>query len=145
MDIQYFVGVDIAKGTLDWAVFNGKTIVLQTHSANSVTGIKTVLRLLKGLPSWNPKQIIFCMEHTTRWPPEFTMLIYLIFSTGFNYLFGWRVVCRSSERVVYNEGKPPGGPATPLTHNGLRSTPFGFVIECGYGSRPALLFNSWLS
>lgn len=64
MDIQYFVGVDIAKGTLDWAVFNGKSIVLQTHSANSVAGIKTVLRLLKGLPDWHPKQIIFCMEHT---------------------------------------------------------------------------------
>ena len=55
MDIQYFIGVDIAKGTLDWAVFDGKSIVLQTHSANSVAGIKTVLRLLKGLPGWNNK------------------------------------------------------------------------------------------
>ena len=64
MDIQYVIGVDIAKGTLDWAVFNGKSIVLQTHSANSVAGIKTVLRLLKGLPGWNSKQVIFCMEHT---------------------------------------------------------------------------------
>lgn len=64
MDIQYFVGVDIAKGTLDWAVFNGQSVVLQTHSANSIAGIKTVLRLLKSLPGWNPKQVVFCMEHT---------------------------------------------------------------------------------
>jgi len=64
MDIQYFVGVDIAKGTLDWAVFNGKSIVLQTHSANSIAGIKTALRLLKSLPGWNTKQVVFCMEHT---------------------------------------------------------------------------------
>jgi transposase len=64
MDIQYFIGVDIAKSTLDWAVFNGKTIVFQTHSANLVAGIKTVLRLLKALPGWNTKQVVFCMEHT---------------------------------------------------------------------------------
>jgi transposase len=29
-----------------------------------VAGIKTALRLLKNLPNWNPKQAIFCMEHT---------------------------------------------------------------------------------
>ncbi len=64
MDIRYHVGVDIAKGTLDWAVFDGKAIVLQTSTANSVAGIKTALRLLKSLPDWNAKQTIFCMEHT---------------------------------------------------------------------------------
>lgn len=64
MDIHYFVGIDIAKATLDWAIYNGKKIVLQTSTPNSVTGIKTALRLLKALPDWNPKQAVFCMEHT---------------------------------------------------------------------------------
>lgn len=64
MDIRYFVGIDIAKATLDWAVYDGKKIVLQTSTSNSVAGIKTALRLLKTLLDWKPEQTIFCMEHT---------------------------------------------------------------------------------
>lgn len=64
MDIRYFIGVDIAKTTLDWAIYDGKKIVLQTNTANTVAGIKTALRLLRALPDWNPQQTVFCMEHT---------------------------------------------------------------------------------
>jgi transposase len=64
MDIHYYVGIDIAKATLDWAVYGSKGIVFQTTTANSVAGIKTALRLLKTLPGWNPNQVVFCMEHT---------------------------------------------------------------------------------
>ena len=64
MDIRYFVGIDISKNTLDWAVFESNKVILQTNTPNSVAGIKTALRLLKNLPNWNPKQAIFCMEHT---------------------------------------------------------------------------------
>lgn len=64
MDILYFVGIDISKTTLEWAVYDGKKVVLQTASVNTVTGIKTALRLLKKLPIWNPQQTVFCMEHT---------------------------------------------------------------------------------
>lgn len=64
MDIRYFIGIDIAKATLDWAVYDGKKMVLQTSTPNTVAGIKTALRLLKTLTDWNPKQAVFCMEHT---------------------------------------------------------------------------------
>ena len=64
MDIRYFIGIDIAKATLDWAVYDGQKVVLQTSTANSVTGIKTALRLLKTLPDWKPAQAVLCMEHT---------------------------------------------------------------------------------
>lgn len=64
MDIRYFVGIDIAKATLDWGVYDGKTVVLQTSTPNTITGIKTALRLLKTLPNWKPAQAVFCMEHT---------------------------------------------------------------------------------
>lgn len=64
MDTRYFIGIDIAKITLDWAVYDGKKMVLQTSTVNSVAGIKTALRLIKTLPQWNPQQAIFCMEHT---------------------------------------------------------------------------------
>jgi hypothetical protein len=34
MDIRYYIGIDVSKATLDWAVFDGQTIVLQTQSPN---------------------------------------------------------------------------------------------------------------
>lgn len=64
MDVRYYIGIDIAKATLDWAVHDGQKIVLQTSTANSVVGIKTALRMLKTLPDWKPAHAIFCMEHT---------------------------------------------------------------------------------
>lgn len=64
MDIRYFIGIDIAKATLDWAVYDGKKMVLQTCTPNTIAGIKTALRLLKTLANWNAQQAIFCMEHT---------------------------------------------------------------------------------
>jgi transposase len=64
MNIHYYVGIDISKATLDWAVYGSKGIVLQTSTANTVAGIKTALRLIKTLPAWNANQVVFCMEHT---------------------------------------------------------------------------------
>ena len=64
MDIRYFIGVDISKATLDWAVFDGKTIVLQSQSANSEAGIKTTLKLIKALPGFTLANSVCCMEHT---------------------------------------------------------------------------------
>lgn len=49
---------------LDWAVYDGKKVILQTSTPNSIVGIKTALRLLKTLPDWKPAESIFCMEHT---------------------------------------------------------------------------------
>lgn len=64
MDIRYFIGVDISKATLDWAVFDGKTIVLQSQSANSETGIKATFKLIKALPGFLIVESVCCMEHT---------------------------------------------------------------------------------
>lgn len=64
MDIRYFIGVDISKATLDRAVFDGKSIVLQSQSANSETGIKTTLKLIRALPGFTLRESVCCMEHT---------------------------------------------------------------------------------
>ncbi len=64
MNIRYFIGVDISKATLDWAVFDGKAIILQSQSANSESGIKTVLKLIKTLPGFQLAEAVCCMEHT---------------------------------------------------------------------------------
>ena len=64
MDIRYFIGVDISKATLDWAVFDGKTIVLQSQSANSEVGIKTTPKLIRALPDFRITESVCCREHT---------------------------------------------------------------------------------
>ena len=64
MDFCYFIGIDIAKDTLDWAVYTQQGVQLSTHTPNTLAGIKTALAEFKALPGWHPKQAVFCMEHT---------------------------------------------------------------------------------
>lgn len=64
MHFHYFVGIDIAKDTLDWAIFNQQGVQLRLHQANSVEGIKEALRQIKNLPNWSAQHTVFCMEHT---------------------------------------------------------------------------------
>ncbi|MBC3787155.1 IS110 family transposase [Spirosoma utsteinense] len=64
MDFCYFIGIDIAKDTLDWAVYTQQGLQLSTHTPNTLAGIKTALVEFKILLGWNPKQAVFCMEHT---------------------------------------------------------------------------------
>jgi transposase len=64
MEIRYYIGIDVSKATLDWAVFDGKTIILQTQSPNSEKGIKAAIKLLRSLPEFAPQLSIACLEHT---------------------------------------------------------------------------------
>jgi transposase len=64
MDYFYFVGIDIAKDTLDWAVYTQQGVQLSIPTPNTLAGIKAALSELKALPDWNAKQAVFCMEHT---------------------------------------------------------------------------------
>ena len=76
MDFCYFIGIDIAKDTLDWAVWTQQGVVLNTHTANSVVGIKTALAEFKVLPGWNPKQVVLCMEHTGIYSAHLLEMLY---------------------------------------------------------------------
>lgn len=64
MDIHYFIGVDVSKATLDWAVFDGQTIILQSQSANTEMGIKATVKVLKALPGFTVAKSVCCLEHT---------------------------------------------------------------------------------
>ncbi|SFF10816.1 hypothetical protein SAMN05216167_1291, partial [Spirosoma endophyticum] len=35
MDIRHFIGIDVSKNTLDWAVYANKGIIWQIQSENS--------------------------------------------------------------------------------------------------------------
>lgn len=64
MDICYFIGVDVSNATLDWAIFDGKTTVLQIQSANSPAAIRTTVKVIKALPGFRITQSVCCLEHT---------------------------------------------------------------------------------
>ena len=76
MDFCYFIGIDIAKETLDWAVYTQQGVQLNTHTLNTLAGIKTALAEFKALPGWNPKQAVFCMEHTGIYNAHLLQLLY---------------------------------------------------------------------
>lgn len=40
MTTRFYIGIDVSKATLDWAITDGKTLLLQTQSVNSEAGIK---------------------------------------------------------------------------------------------------------
>lgn len=64
MENRYFIGIDVSKATLDWAVFDGKTFVMQMQSLNSEVEIRKALKLTKTLPGLMPQNCIVCLEHT---------------------------------------------------------------------------------
>lgn len=64
MTTQFYIGVDVSKATLDWAVSDGKTIILQTQCVNSEAGIKAALKLIKVLPNFKVSEAVCCLEHT---------------------------------------------------------------------------------
>lgn len=64
MDFHHYIGIDIAKATLDWAVYSELGNQIHFQTPNSVAGVKLGLRNLKSLPDWQPVKAVFCMEHT---------------------------------------------------------------------------------
>ena len=65
MEIKHFIGIDISKSTLDWAVCTPQGgIVYQTQSANSEEAVKGIINIIKTLPGFENLKSVFCMEHT---------------------------------------------------------------------------------
>ena len=64
MDICHFIGIDVSKNTLDWAVYANKGIIWQTQSENSPTAIRAVIKQFHNLPNFTRLTCIICMEHT---------------------------------------------------------------------------------
>jgi len=64
MNYTHVVGIDVSKAKLDYAVHEGKQLILQHESTNDLNGIKTFIKLLKKQPGFTMEQTLFCMEHT---------------------------------------------------------------------------------
>ena len=64
MAIHHFIGIDVSKNTLDWAVYASRQIIWQTQSDNSPAAIRAVLKQVQALPGFSRSTSLVCMEHT---------------------------------------------------------------------------------
>ncbi len=64
MEFTYFIGVDVSKNDLDFAVMQNKAFLFHKKISNSPAAISALLKELAQLPGFNLRQGIFCMEHT---------------------------------------------------------------------------------
>lgn len=64
MEFNYFVGVDVSKNTLDFAVYNFERLLFHKKTANSLDKIDTFVTGLKKLESFSLSSSVFCMEFT---------------------------------------------------------------------------------
>ena len=64
MNYAFFIGIDVSKNTLDFAVSEGKELLLQTTISNDLSGIREFWNQLKSIKGFCLERSIFCMEHT---------------------------------------------------------------------------------
>ena len=64
MEFTYFIGTDVSKNELDFAVMRGKVFLFHKEIANTETAIILFIKELVKLPGFDLASAIFCMEHT---------------------------------------------------------------------------------
>ena len=63
--IKFFIGIDISKATLDWAVIMANKLLFHYQSSNDKKGIEGFIKFLKQqYPMANFSNSLYCMEHT---------------------------------------------------------------------------------
>lgn len=64
MEFEFFIGIDVSKNELDFAVQQGKDLLCHREIANEPAAINVFLRELCTFPGFKLNKAIFCMEHT---------------------------------------------------------------------------------
>lgn len=64
MEFTYFIGTDVSKNELDFAVMQGKTFLFHKEVENKPEKIHAFVQELKKLAGFDLKTAVFCMEHT---------------------------------------------------------------------------------
>ncbi len=64
MEFTYFIGIDVSKNELDFAVMQGKTHLFHRELVNNPQVIAAFLKELGKLPGFALSHAVFCMEHT---------------------------------------------------------------------------------
>jgi len=64
MEFTYFIGTDVSKNELDFAVMHGRTLLFHRETENSPGAINAFLKELGRIPGFGLGGAVFCMEHT---------------------------------------------------------------------------------
>lgn len=64
MEFTYFIGIDVSKNELDFAVLHGKNFLFHKETANTAQAIRCFMKDLNKLPDFSLSDAVFCMEHT---------------------------------------------------------------------------------
>jgi transposase len=61
---KYFVGIDVSKNKLDYAVISGQLLLFHQEGKNEPKEIKEFIEKLRKLPGFTLAKSMFCMENT---------------------------------------------------------------------------------
>jgi transposase len=64
MGFDFFIGIDVSKNELDFAVQQGKCFLFHREIPNEPLAIKMFVKELSKLPGFSLASTVFCMEHT---------------------------------------------------------------------------------
>lgn len=63
-NFTYFIGIDVSKHTLDYAVMQGKELRFHEVGNNESVAIAAFLAVLKSQPKFAMSKAVFCLEHS---------------------------------------------------------------------------------
>jgi transposase len=64
MEFEFFIGTDVSKDELDFAVQQGRQLLFHREIANQPGAINALIKELIKLPGFDLKKAVFCLEHT---------------------------------------------------------------------------------
>lgn len=64
MEFEFFIGIDVSKGELDFAIQQRGKFLFHREIANTASAINTLIKELSALPGFALAKAVFCMEHT---------------------------------------------------------------------------------
>ena len=64
MEFEFFIGIDVSKNELDFAVQQGKCFLFHREVANEPQAINAFIKELTKLRGFHCDKAVFCMEHT---------------------------------------------------------------------------------
>jgi len=76
MEFDFFIGIDVSKNELDFAVQQGGRFLFHREIANEPPAINAFIKELCKLPGFSLNKAVFCMEHTGIYNNHSLMCLY---------------------------------------------------------------------
>ena len=64
MEFEFFIGIDVSRNELDFAVQHGERLLFHQEITNEPLAINAFIKALGKLPGFKLDKALFCMEHT---------------------------------------------------------------------------------